>query len=102
MPHPKNRLKLTGDTHPPELEYDLAPDSDDTDADTTVASAVARRSRLDDAALRMEDSQPAAEAFWLDEPALATGARHFARTRPLASAGIALVVGYTLLKVLRR
>ena len=23
MPHPKNRLKLTGDTHPPEVEYDL-------------------------------------------------------------------------------
>lgn len=22
MPHPKNHLKLTGDTHPPEVEYD--------------------------------------------------------------------------------
>ena len=28
MPHPKNRLKLTGDTHPPEVEYDLL-DADD-------------------------------------------------------------------------
>ena len=36
MPHPKNRLKLTGDTHPPEVEYDLGENDElfEPEADT--------------------------------------------------------------------
>jgi hypothetical protein len=43
MPHPKNRLKLTGDTHPPEVEYDLLDEDDETDEPRYEPQSVSRR-----------------------------------------------------------
>ena len=48
MPHTRNRMKLRGDIHPPEVEYDLSNDFDD---DPAVAAEPAR---LDDIDLRLD------------------------------------------------
>jgi hypothetical protein len=51
MPHIRNRMKLRGDIHPPEVEYDLSTDLDDDPA------VPAEAARLDDIDLRLD--QPA-------------------------------------------
>jgi hypothetical protein len=111
MPHPKNHMKLTGDTHPPELEYEQAVEDDAFDDDAAVATSVGAASpppegiRFDRPAAGpvgkpagpLDEAAPA----WSESAALAS-AREFTRTRPLAALGITLVAGYALLKLLRR
>jgi hypothetical protein len=119
MPHRKNHMKLTGDTHPPEVEYEQVVDDDALDDDPATATATATatgtiRSSASDAAppplegIRFD--RPAGRAAgpldeaapaWSESPALES-ARAFTRTRPLAALGITLVAGYALLKLLRR
>ncbi len=48
MPHTRNRMKLRGDIHPPEVEYDLSTNLDDDYDDDLQAEAP----RLDDIDLR--------------------------------------------------
>jgi hypothetical protein len=57
MPHTKNRMKLRGDIHPPEVEYDLSTNLDDDD------ELQAEATRLDDVDLRLD--QPAEPAIML-------------------------------------
>lgn len=86
MPSPKNRMKSTGDTHLPEVEYE-AP------------------SRSDDAALQMEsadeaeDEQPAMNFEPRDTVAAMEDA---ARSNPLLALGVVLAAGYLFAKLLRR
>jgi hypothetical protein len=42
MPHPKNHMKLTGDTHPPELDFDSADADNKLDAPAPEDDAEAR------------------------------------------------------------
>jgi hypothetical protein len=86
MPSPKNRMKSTGDTHLPEVEYETP-------------------TRFDDAALRMYDADETEE----EEPARyaaprdAVGAvEQAARSNPLMALGVVLAAGYLFAKLLRR
>jgi hypothetical protein len=113
MPHRKNHMKLTGDTHPPEVEPEQVVDDDALDDDPATATGTIRSSASDAAPPPLEGIRfdrptgraagPLDEAApaWSESPALES-ARAFTRTRPLAALGITLVAGYALLKLLRR
>ena len=51
MPHNPNRMKLRGDIHPPEVEYDLSTRLDDDDSELQTATP-----RLDDIDLRLDEA----------------------------------------------
>jgi hypothetical protein len=111
MPHPKNHMKLTGDTHPPEVEYEQVVEDDALDDDAAAAtSSAAAAPPLEGIRFDRPAGSPIGKpAGPLDEAAPAwsesaafESAREFTRTRPLAALGITLVAGYALLKLLRR
>jgi hypothetical protein len=93
MPHPKNHMKLTGDTHPPEVGYDL--------------------DELDDRPSRYHDGYEPLQATAQededrDEPRSgATGADGMAAARakvaasPLKMVAVALAVGFVLARLFR-
>lgn len=101
MPHPRNRMKLTGDIHPPEVEYDLST-SLDTDDDALPAEAP----RLDDADLRMD--APAEPSFVVLAVPATVRARGKAQqlagrqleTRPVAAILGAFAIGALLARIL--
>lgn len=54
MPHTRNRMKLRGDIHPPEVEYDLSTNLDDDEEDLQAEAL-----RLDDIDLRVDEPMAA-------------------------------------------
>ena len=83
MPHRNNRLKMTGDTHPPEVEYDLDLDDDEPLAQEGAGTGVMR---MDDANLQGIES----------------AARQRVASSPLKTIAITLAVGWLLMKLVRR
>jgi hypothetical protein len=79
MPHPKNGLMLTGDTHPPDVEEDLFDN---------------------EAALRSEILHQA-EGGGRPHPVREVG-HQFVVTQPLAVLGLAVVLGYIVTRLLSR
>lgn len=94
MPSPKNRIKLTGDTHPPEVEFDLG-------ADDEALEPI----HPDD-----EPSRVYADGWVPQEDGPANGARQDAgaaalRHRsapPWMAIGAVLAVGFVVARLLRR
>lgn len=103
MPHPKNHLKLTGDTHPPEVEFDLDLDLEDEDtADSSSAPQPAmeqgsapRRSRMEARPQQPSFAQGGATERYFE------AAREQVRAKPYASLGAAFAVGFLLAKLFR-
>jgi hypothetical protein len=97
MPHrsKKQHLKLTGDTHAPELESGLGPDEAADFDDPAQARPAGMGLEAADAGRSPAGRRDA-------EPAALASAREFARTQPLAALGIALAAGWALSKLLRR
>jgi hypothetical protein len=85
MPSPKNRLKLTGDTHPPELESDAGGDGDVLAFEPAPEEATAD----DDAAPGADPREqlPGPSSAYLDR------AREQVRARPVAALAGAFVLG---------
>lgn len=93
MPSPRNRIKLTGDTHPPEVEYDLGPDEGPVS--------------FNDADLQPDEetrsvSAPQPQPQW--RPALRAqgtlaAAREQVRARPVAALVGAFVLGMLLARI---
>jgi hypothetical protein len=84
MPSPKNRLKLTGDTHPPELESDAG-----GDGDVLAFEPAPEEPTADDAAPAAEPREqlPGPSSAYLDR------AREQVRARPVAALAGAFVLG---------
>jgi hypothetical protein len=86
MPSPKNRLKLTGDTHPPELESDAGGDGD---GDVLAFEPAPEEAMADDAAPGAEPREqlPGPSSAYLDR------AREQVRARPIAALAGAFILG---------
>jgi hypothetical protein len=96
MPHPRKNMKLTGDTHPPEVEDDLGPEGDAGSATAQAGSAGATRAV----------TAPASEGeryLWVSMPArqYVDAARAQVRDRPLSTAAAAFFAGFVLAVVTR-
>lgn len=96
MPHPRKHLKLTGDTHPPEVE-----DDDLAAGDESVAEGLEGSGPSPAAAAAMEAVPPrgllldAGTERYLDE------ARSEVRARPLAMVAGAFFAGFALVVLTR-
>lgn len=104
MPHPKNHLKLTGDTHPPEVEFDLDTrlDDEDLDADLGGASSMLRAdSGMGGRTAAMQP--PAQQQMQLGASAdrYFDAAREQVRSKPYATLGAAFALGFVLAKLFR-
>jgi hypothetical protein len=107
MPHPKNRVKLSGDNHPPEFD-DVTVLAAQDDADIPMQpphEATARQL----APAAPEESTAPGKSRWLERLPYADQARGYAtqaRSRvgrqPLAALGIALALGLVVGKLMRR
>ena len=90
MPHPRQFMKLTGDIHPPEVEYDL---------DADLGEAEEREAALPDSGPAMPGtlafSGPAPERSFEEE------ARAQVRRNPLVTLGAAFALGFVLVKLFR-
>jgi hypothetical protein len=98
MPHPKNHMKLRGDIHPPEVEYDMAMSFDDAGEPRA----------FDDANLRMND-RPQASFVVLAIPEqeskadrMQALARRQVAARPALMALGAFVLGIVAMRMLKR
>lgn len=95
MPSPRNRIKLTGDTHPPEVEYDLGADEGPVsfnDADL----------QPDEDTRSVSAPQPQSQTQW--RPAFRAqgtlaAAREQVRSRPVAALVGAFVLGMLLARI---
>ena len=87
MPHPRKHLKLTGDTHPPEVEDDLGGEEPASAAPSTEAAAPAS-SAIPGPARTIVVSMPARQ--YVDE------ARAQVRARPLTTAAAAFFAGFAV------
>lgn len=100
MPHPKNRLKLTGDTHAPEVAYeDLREADDDTEDAGWQASAETAppvgRPGLQVAVASQQPQRSGASRAYLGD------AMDQVRARPLACVGWAFALGFVLSRLTR-
>jgi hypothetical protein len=100
MPHPKNRLKLTGDTHLPDVGLDLNLDEEE------LATIEALEPRF-----YADGYVPGAEmgAEEMDHPEAPTAVQKVeqkvasqTRSTPLLMAGAGLLFGWMVMKLLRR
>lgn len=92
MPHPRKHLKLTGDTHPPEVEDDLgAPGREAVEAggaEAAAPGAAGAQTRPAPAVRSLVVAMPARR--YVDE------ARAQVRARPLATAAVAFFAGFAI------
>ena len=93
MPHPRKHMKLTGDTHPPEVEDDLGREEEEPlqSAGPVVETAAAVETGAGARALRLAG---AGEGYFEQ-------ARAQVRSRPLTAAFTAFAVGFALAVVTR-
>jgi hypothetical protein len=108
MPHPKNHVKLTGDTHPPEVEFDLDTRLGDDDLDVDLGGASSML-RTDDgmgagaAAMRQPVQQRMQQQMQLGASAdrYFDAAREQVRAKPYATLGAAFALGFVLARLFR-
>ena len=97
MPHPKNHMKLTGDIHPPEVEFDLDLDREEGDAtgdDTSMGADTA-------GTLRTTSTQPERLQMGAAADRYFDAAREQVRARPYAMLGAAMALGFVLARMFR-
>jgi hypothetical protein len=105
MPHPKNRLKLTGDTHLPDVGLDLNLDDDEPMemleaqdarfyADGYVPDAGAEMSQAPEA---MDHPEPPTAVQKVEQKVAGQ-----TRSTPLLMAGAGLLFGWMVMRLLRR
>jgi len=92
MPHPKNRLKRTGDTHPPEVENDLGREPENEPAAEPPTVVVVPDLRAEGAALLPEIERREMHRYL-------EAARSQVRARPLAAVVGAFVLGLVLARI---
>jgi hypothetical protein len=95
MPHPRKHLKLTGDTHPPEVEDDLGPEPREP---ATAAAPVAEGASAPAAAAA---SRTRSIVVAMPARQYVDFAREQVRARPLATAAGAFFAGFVLAVVTR-
>ena len=97
MPHPRKHMKLTGDTHPPEVEDDLGGEPPERSAGTPQAGVA-----QEEGAVRIGRSA-AGRAMHVASrsDAYLDSAREQVRSRPLAAAAVAFFAGFALAVVTR-
>lgn len=101
MPHPKGHVKLTGDTHPPELEWDaddMGTDEFSVPPEGDADQRGARRTAL--RAIR-EAAPPASTAPRSFQPDVLEQAREQVRASPWKVLGGAFLLGFVLVKLFR-
>lgn len=93
MPHPRKHMKLTGDTHPPEVEDDLGTQEQAADAAAPAAAAAAPDARDAQALASSEERY-----LWVSMPArqYVDAARAQVRDRPLTVAAAAFFAGFAV------
>jgi len=96
MPHPRKNLKLTGDTHAPEVEDDLAQELEDR-------AAAAATARVAPQPAAVEPAPPRRRPLRLSLPTggYADAARAQVHARPLTAAAAAFFAGFLLAVVTR-
>lgn len=103
MPHPKNRLKLTGDTHLPDVG-DLLAQSEADDLDPDMAGGEAEPRVYADGWTPSSRQALPEESQGLAEPLLAAERKVERRvaSTPWLAMGAALAFGFVVAKMLRR
>lgn len=97
MPHPRKHLKLTGDTHPPEIEDDFGPDEG-----AGAAAAPTAEEGPEEAAVRIgRGATGRAMRVAARGDGYVEAARTQVRSRPLAAAAVAFFAGFALAVVTR-
>jgi hypothetical protein len=97
MPHPRKNLKLTGDTHPPEVEDDFA-----ADEGGGGATGALTEERPREAAVRIgRGAAGRALRVAAQGEGYVEAARTQVRSRPLAAAAVAFFAGFALAVVTR-
>lgn len=95
MPHTRNRMKLRGDIHPPEVEYDLSTNFDDEE--DLQADAL----RLDDIDLRVDEPmETSVMVLAIPDRVGATAKAQQIAGRQLASRPVVAILGAFALGIL--
>jgi hypothetical protein len=97
MPHPRKHMKLTGDTHPPEVEDDLGGEREVPEPAAPAAAVAAEASGAP------APRSPGERYLWVSMPArqYVDAAREQVRDRPLTTAAAAFFAGFVLAVVTR-
>jgi hypothetical protein len=102
MPNPHNRLKLTGDTHLPDLDdMDTSADIDDIAMDARaepMAETFSPSSHVADATAQMESMLG---NMGHSISGYADAARDQVRSKPMATLGAAFALGFVLSRLFR-
>ena len=96
MPNPRNRIKGTGDTHPPEVEDDFA--REEAGGGAARPSASAEAERAGGTAADEREAAPASAGSAASHDVLAA-AREQVRAHPLAAVAGAFVLGMLLARI---
>lgn len=103
MPHPKNRLKLTGDTHLPDVGLDL---NLEDDASLETIEALEPRFYADGYVPGAEMTHAAEDMDHPEAPSpvqkLEQEVARQTRSTPLLMAGAGLLFGWMVMRLLRR
>jgi len=107
MPHPKNRLKLTGDTHLPDVGFEPIADDETVEmvmfvADTTDVPTTAPRVYADGWTPPAAREQPATPRATRRVKAAVRRAEQLPGRAPWLAIGGGLVVGWLVARMLRR
>lgn len=104
MPHPKNRIKLTGDTHLPDVGYDYGMDDDRDDqvmvvenADIVYADGWVPQTGHSPTQLAGAQAQPQGALQKVEQRAEELPAR-----KPWMAVGAAIALGFLAARMLRR
>ncbi|HEX2546705.1 MAG TPA: hypothetical protein VHL79_17620 [Ramlibacter sp.] len=107
MPSPKNRLKLTGDTHLPDVGYELAGDERDDDAqvmvveDADIVYADGWVPGTPESGSQGQQSQSQSQEQGAVQK-LEQGVEQLPARKPWVAIGAALTVGWLFARMLRR
>jgi hypothetical protein len=99
MPHPKNRLKLTGDTHAPDVGYEHGDDDSDVADELITSAAQPEAAMFDPAASGLPPAGHEVSAMSLE--IAGGGWRDQVIARPLAALVGAFVLGYVVARIAR-
>jgi hypothetical protein len=100
MPHPRKHMKLTGDTHPPEVEDDLGAGDEGAPEGAATGSSTGAGSAFGAA---LSDGWGSTRSLVVSMPARAyiDAAREQVRARPLMTAAAAFFAGFAVAVVTR-
>ena len=98
MPHPRKHLKLTGDVHPPELEYGFDTE-DDEETERGDEEPAAQLRPPTPTMIRRTGGVHQAEPSLADD--YVEQARHQVRAKPLAVMAAAFGLGFLLYRLFR-